>query len=233
MERLDGPLADLVAAERVEMEALPTSPKEAWAGIAAAWTSPPPAPPPAAPASASAGKGILKIVATLLVGSTVAAGAMAWNAQANDAPPKRVESPVIDPPPAAPTHEPPTPRDGLVLAPPPARPAPPDRAADVSPPRREPAKPKLGLAEELALIDAMRKDVAAKRYAAALERAKTHRASFAPGALAADRMDLEAAARCGRGDLKAGRALAERKAKRWPRAPISDPLRSLCRLDHP
>ena len=79
----------------------------------------------------------------------------------------------------------------------------------------------------------MRKDVAAGRYAEALERAKTHREDFRKGSLIADRMDLEAAGRCGRGDIDAGQALAESKKKRWPRAPVSKRLRDLCGVKQP
>lgn len=235
MERLDGPLADLISAEKQEMEAMPKARDAAWAGIAANWTPVPPPTPPAgvAEAAATTGKaGVLKVVAALVVGSSIAAGT--WVATRPEPPPIErvaapaeavvVETPSLVPPPPVPELAPP----------PPAPPIPEAAPADPPGPKvvAEPT-PALGLAEELALIDAMRKDVSAGRYAEAIDRAKQHRESFAKGSLVADRMDLEAAARCGRGDLEAGRTLADRKTKRWPRAPISERLRTLCRLPQP
>jgi hypothetical protein len=233
MERLHGPLADLVAAERDEMEAMPNSKDAAWAGVAAAWQPPPPPPipPGATEAVASASKaGVLKVLGGLVVGTSVAAGM--WTVSSDDTRPPvdRVEAPVVVAVPA--DAEPPPPPASLPLvAPPPPAPKPtPEEPATAGRPNPVPNKA-LGLAEELALIDAMRKDVAAGRYAKALARAKEHRESFAKGSLIADRMDLEAAARCGGGDLDAGRALADRKEKRWPRAPMSQRLRNLCRME--
>lgn len=233
MERLDGPLADLVAAERDEMEAMPKSKDAAWAGVAAAWQPPPPPPTPpgATEAVASASKaGVLKVVGALVVGTSVAAGAWAVSSDDTRARVDRVEAPVVVAAPADVEPPPPPASLPLVVPPPPApKPALEEPETRVAP---KPAPKKtLGLAEELALIDAMRKDVAAGRYTKALSRAKEHRESFAKGSLIADRMDLEAAARCGGGDLDAGRALADRKKKRWPRAPMSQRLRNLCRMD--
>ena len=234
MERLDGPLADLVAAERDEMEAMPKSRDAAWAGVAAAWQAlPPPTPPPGAgEAVASASKaGVLKAVGALVVGTSIATGAWAVSSDDSPAPIARVEAPVAVTASAEPEPPPPPASLPLVVPPPPA---PKPTSAKPQTPRvtPKPAPEKsLGLAEELALIDAMRKDVAGGRYAKALARAKEHRESFAKGSLVADRMDLEAAARCGGGDLDAGRALADRKKKRWPRAPMSQRLRNLCRMD--
>lgn len=236
MERLDGPLADLVAAEREGVEAIPKSPDAAWAGIAAAWHAPPPIPPGGAAeaATATAGKaGLLKVVAAVVVGTSVAAGAWAWRDEPGEPPLARVEAPVVVA--AIPVETPPVPNIDVapVSATPPPRlsapqvePAPAPRASS-----RPAAQP--GLAEELALVDSMRRDVAAGRFSKALAGAKKHRSSFEKGSLIADRMDLEAAARCGQGDLEIGKKLAERKAKRWPRAPMSDRLRTLCRLDKP
>lgn len=232
MERLDGPLADLVAAERDEMEAMPKSKDAAWAGVAAAW-QPPPAPPPpgATEAVASASKaGVLQVVGALVLGTSVAAGVWAVSSDDTRGQVDRVEAPVVVT--ALGDVEPPPPPASLplVVPPPPApKPRPEEPATRVAP--KPTPKKVLGLAEELALVDAMRKDVAAGRYAKALARAKEHRESFAKGSLIADRMDLEAAARCGGGDLDAGRALANRKKKRWPRAPTSQRLRNLCRMD--
>lgn len=235
MERLDGPLAELVAAERVEVDAISKSPEAAWAGIAEAWQAPPPVPPAGASeaATVTAGKaGLLKVVAAVVVGTSVAAGAWAMQGPKDDAPLARVEPPAVAPSPvtappmpnleAAPVSAAPPPRPHAALAPATTRPSSTPRTA-----------PRPGLAQELALVDAMRRDVAAGRFAEALTGAKEHRTSFAKGSLIADRMDLEAAARCGRGDIEAGKKLAERKAKRWPRAPMSDRLRTLCRLEKP
>lgn len=233
MERLDGPLADLVAAERDEMEALPTSRDAAWAGVAAAWQAPPPPTPPpgGGEAVASASKvGVLKVVGALVVGTSVAAGAWAVSPDESQDPVRRVEAPVTVSALAEPEPPPPSPTLPLVVAPPPApKPSIREPAPVREGPKSSPKQP-MGLAEELALIDAMRKDVASGRYAQALARAKQHREDFAKGSLIADRMDLEAAARCGNGDLDAGRALADRKKKRWPRAPMSQRLRNLCGL---
>lgn len=236
MERLDGPLAELVAAEREEIDSVPKSPDAAWAGIAAAWQAPPPVPPAGAAetATASAGKaGLLKVLAAVVMGTSVAAGAWALQDAPDDAPMARVQAPIVVA--ASGVERPPLPNTDVAPAlatPPPRLPAPevePAPTARVS--SRSARKP--GLAEELALVDSMRRDVAAGRFSQALSGAKKHRTSFAKGSLIADRMDLEAAARCGQGDLKTGKTLAERKAKRWPRAPMSDRLRTLCRLDKP
>ena len=238
MERLDGPLADLISAEKQEMEATPRSRDAAWAGIAAAWTpGPPPTPPPGvaeAAATATGKAGVLKVVAALVVGASIAAGT--WAATVREPPPvERVEAPAEAVVVETPSLVQPSPSLPEVAPPPPApvqpEAEPEERAPSPRPSPKPAAPPSLGLAEELALIDAMRKDVRAGRYAAAITRAKEHRESFAEGSLTADRMDLEAAARCGRGDLEAGRTLADRKTKRWPRAPISERLRTLCRLD--
>ena len=235
MERLDGPLADLISAEKEEMAALPKGRDAALAGIAAAWAPVPPTPPvgvaeAAATTGKAAGAGVLKVVAALVVGSSIAAGT--WVSTRNEPPPiVRVEAPAEAVVLEAPARERPLVPE---LAPPPPAPVRPERVRETPAPRvaTKPApSPRSGLAEELALIDAMRKDVSAGRYTEALARAKQHRESFAKGSLTADRLDLEAAARCGRGDLEAGRTLAERKAERWPRAPISERLRTLCRLD--
>lgn len=231
MERLDGPLADLVAAEKEDMKEVRGSKDAAWAGIAAAWSMPPPpAGPAGVPEAAAAGKaGVLKVVAALAVGTTVAAGAWSARPEAAAEPVARVAAPRIEAPVDPPKRRPPS-ETVPVTAPPPPRP--PASAEEPAPrPPNRGAEPQLGLAEELALIDAMRKDVAAGRYAKALAGAKKHRASFAKGSLVADRMDLEAAARCGAGDVNSGKALAADKAKRWPRAPISKRLRTLCNLD--
>lgn len=234
MERLEGPLADLVAAERKEMDATPKSRDAAWAGIAASWQPTPPMPPAVAsvPAAASSGAGALKVVGALVVATSVAAGGWALRDDEPQAPIERVEAPadadVVDdvqkytsPPPSLP----------LVADPPPAPKVAEVETRRVREPRPAPADRTPGLADELALIDAMRKDVAAGRFAKALERAKQHRDDFGKGSLTADRVDLEAAARCGLGDLDAGRALAERKKTRWPRAPMSPRLRTLCELE--
>lgn len=236
MERLDGPLADLVAAERAEIDAIPKSKDAAWAGIAAAWQTPPPVPPTgvAEAATASAGKGgLLKIVAALVVGTSVGAGVWALQEPPSETPLPRVEAPAFVAPVARETPPVPNVDAAPVLAAPPART--PTAGAPPKSVERSSSRPKStpGLAEELALVDAMRKDVTAGRFSKALSRAKEHRLAFAKGSLIADRMDLEAAARCGRGDLEEGRKLAERKAKRWPRAPVTDRLRTLCRLDKP
>jgi len=236
MERLDGPLAELVAAERDNVDTIPKSRDAAWAGVVAAWQLPAPLPPAgvADAATATAGKsGLLKLVAAVVVGTTVAAGGWAMRDTGSDASLPRVEAPEIVAP--ASTQTPPVPNVEVapVLATPPVR-VPKPEAKRASAIRSAPtSKPQLGLAEELALVDSMRKDVAAGRFAKALTRAKKHRESFAKGSLTADRIDLEAAARCGRGDVEGGRKLADRKAERWPRAPMNNRLRTLCRLDTP
>ncbi len=236
MDRLDGPLAELVAAERDEVDAIPKSPDTAWAGIAAAWQVPPPIPPGGAAeaATTAAGSGgFLKVLAAIVIGTSAMAGGWALNNPSQDPPRARVQAPVVVPP--SPEDTPPAPNveaAPVLAAPPASTPAP-----DPQPARRTrasvPPAPPPGLAEELALVDTMRRDVAAGRFSNALALAKKHRVSFAKGSLSADRMDLEAAARCGRGDLEAGKKLAARRAKRWPRAPISDRLRTLCKLDRP
>ena len=235
MERLDGPLAELVSAEREQLASEGKAPEAAWAAVAAAWEAPP-VPPPgggAAEATAAAGKTTaLKLVGALVVGTTVAAGGwVATNQPAERAAVARVEAPRVEPsvePAPAAARD-----DAPVLVPPPSAPAPAAEAPRVATPKPIPAAPVPGLAEELALVDEMRRHVAAGRHADALVLARRHRKVFAKGSLTADRMDLEAAARCGSGDLETGRALAERKKKRWPRAPISDRLRKLCRLEVP
>lgn len=234
MERLDGPLADLVAAEREAMEALPDTREAAWAQVATAWQAQPP-PPTSTPgggaeataASAGAG-GVLKVVAAVVVSVGVAAGAWVATRPEAPVPVARVTAPEVRP-----AEEPgatPSPPEAPLLAEPPPAPAP-APVRESAPAVSKPQANAPGLAEELALIDAMRRDVAAGRYGKALSRAKEHRRVFASGSLTADRMDLEAAARCGNGDLDAGRRLADRKAKRWPRAPIGEHLQSLCKLN--
>ncbi|MBV1858365.1 MAG: hypothetical protein KUG77_08125 [Nannocystaceae bacterium] len=236
MERLDGPLAELVAAERDQVDTISKSPDAAWAGIAAAWQAPPPIPPGGAAeaATTTAGKaGLLKAAAAVVVGISVVAGGWALQGAPKDVPLARVEAPRVDV--AGVVEVPPPPNTDVapVSATPPPRA--PEIEAHLEPIVRASSRPKPqpGLAEELALVDSMRRDVAAGRFPQALTRAKKHRDTFAKGALTADRMDLEAAARCGHGDLKAGQKLAERKADRWPRAPMSDRLRTLCKLEQP
>ncbi len=239
MEPLEGVLADLVAQEREALDAIDKPRDAAWSGIAAGWgAGPPPVPPPgAAEATATATKGgaIIKLVSAMAIGGAVAAAAWLGPGQdpAQGPEEERVVAPVVAElePPVSSVRPPP---ENLpeIATPPPApesrlEPEPVPKATN----KPEPTLPQAGLSEELALVEALRRDVNAGRYADALKKAKRHRDEFPQGALRADRMDLEAAAQCGGGRVDAGRKTADQKAKRWPRAPVSDRLRTLCKLD--
>ncbi len=254
MDRLQGPLADLIEAERAGVEPAPDAKDRTWAGVAAGF-GPPSGPPGAggggSGAAAASGGTLLKVVGAVVVGGVVAAGGWAGTRPGPSPTPVAAElaprievSAIADP-------EPPQPKPRLPPTPTAAsRPeSPPTSAVEVSPSARRPAKPRpasrpsrsaeptpgsnAGLAQELKLIESLRRAVARRDYAEALRLAKEHRESFEGGALKADRLDLEASAECGRGRLERGRSLASRRAERWPKAPVSDRLRTLCELPSP
>ncbi len=258
MDRLQGPLADLIEAERAGVEPAPDAKDRTWAGVAAGF-GPPSGPPGAggggSGAAAASGGTLLKVVGAVVVGGVVAAGGWAGTRPGPSPTPVAAElaprievSAIADPEPPQPKPRlPPKPASPPTAA---SRPeSPPTSAVEVSPSARRSAKPRpasrpsrsaeptpgsnAGLAQELKLIESLRRAVARRDYAEALRLAKEHRESFEGGALKADRLDLEASAECGRGRLERGRSLASRRAERWPKAPVSDRLRTLCELPSP
>ena len=117
-------------------------------------------------------------------------------------------------------------------------PAPPDPSIDetTARPRRrkpDPASPKSeveprGLAEEIALVESLRRAVVRADYATAKALAARHGREFPDGSLVPDRLDLQATAHCASGDPERGRALAKELARRFPEAPASDRLTKAC-----
>ena len=251
MEPLDPALAELIATE-TETVAPPQGAKaRAWAAIGAGLGGVPLAVPvggaDAATATAAKTGAWLKIVgATALVGA-VGTGVWATSRSPEPAPTPAVarteSAPVAE---VVPDEEPPAdePTSVAVAAPEPepqaepepevvpdeetGTPAPEPRATKKSRPETAPT---LGLAEELALVEKIRKAVAAGDHAGALKLAGEHRDSFPKGALRPDRLDLEATAYCARGQTERGRKLAAQLRESWPKAPVSDRLESTCKLD--
>lgn len=109
-----------------------------------------------------------------------------------------------------------------------AEPQPTAAAPRSAKPSADAPEPPRGLAEEIALVESLRRAVARRDYATAKALAARHRREFAKGSLVPDRLDLEATAHCGAGDRARGRALAGELERRWPEAPVSDRLTTAC-----
>jgi hypothetical protein len=260
MEPLEGPLADLLAREAEANVPPPEAKARHWAAVGAAFgpVVPPPNPPASgaeATATATAAKGgaLLKIVGGTLAAGALAAGVWAGrpSSPAPETAPAAVTEPETpgaaapDPAEASPPVEPAEPADPVepiepvapeTTDPPPTEVTPPPPATAEPAPRRiqpAPAPDAPGLAEELALVEDMRRAVQAGDHAEALRLAKRHRKEFPRGRLRPDRLDLEASATCASGRLEAGRALAAVRQQQWPQAPISDRLETACKLDSP
>jgi hypothetical protein len=248
MEPLKGRLAELVAREGDAV--LPPQGAKArhWAAVSAAFG--PIGPPPSAGATAGAegaaagtavakGSALLKIVGGTALAAAVVTGV--WASRSGD---RDVETAAMQPaesgtivqpadaPEPAPAPEPepePEPEPAQShRAPAPVEP----RAAAASrsaKPSADAPDPPRGLAEEIALVESLRRAVARRDYATAKALAARHRREFAKGSLVPDRLDLEATAHCGAGDRDRGRALAEELERRWPEAPVSDRLTTACR----
>ncbi len=260
MEPLDPALAELIATETKTVAPPEGAKARAWAAIGAGVGVVPLAVPAASAEAATAAAAKtgawLKIVgATALVG---AVGTGVWATSRTpeptpavartDAAPSAEDGREAEPPPddttaaavaaveAEPEVEPepePDPEPESAPTVDTSAPAPEPRATKKL--RQEPSTtvptPPLGLAEELALVEKIRKAVAAGDHGEALTLAKEHRDTFPKGALRPDRLDLEATAYCARGQTERGRKLATQLRETWPKAPISDRLESTCKLD--
>jgi hypothetical protein len=250
MEPLKGRLAELVAREGDAV--LPPQGAKArhWAAVSAAFG--PIGPPPSAGATAGAegaaagtavakGSALLKIVGGTALAAAVVTGV--WASRSGD---RDIETAAIHEaedadtilePEDAPAIVEPEPEPASAPEPEPAQshraPAPVEpRAAAASrsaKPSADAPDPPRGLAEEIALVESLRRAVARRDYATAKALAARHRREFAKGSLVPDRLDLEATAHCGAGDRDRGRALAEELERRWPEAPVSDRLTTACR----
>lgn len=124
-----------------------------------------------------------------------------------------------DPPDASPSSEPAT------VQPRPSRGR---RATPRAPATKGEPPAAAGLAEELALVESLRRAVARGDLARAKTLAARHRREFPDGALRPDRLDLEASMHCASGDVARGRALMAELSRRWPEAPRSDRLKAAC-----
>ncbi len=85
-----------------------------------------------------------------------------------------------------------------------------------------------GLRAELLLIDEAERALGQKRFDAVLQLMARHAETFPEGELAAERLDLESAAHCARGDLEGGRRKLAELRHIWPHSPISAITKKNC-----
>ncbi|MBK8239739.1 MAG: sigma-70 family RNA polymerase sigma factor [Deltaproteobacteria bacterium] len=142
----------------------------------------------------------------------------------------------------APTAKPPVPastrprRSGVPAAatPPLASAAPPGSEAQaperIAAPVVRPVEPPMGdaLAQETELIAELRAATRRGDHTAAIALAETHAERFGHGRLVAQRQAYEAMARCGLGQLRRGRSLAQRYLDAHPHAVLATSVRNAC-----
>ncbi len=110
-------------------------------------------------------------------------------------------------------------------------PAPPAQASapEPAPPEPAPARPSIEpLTEELAMVAAMRAAFVAGDHREVLARVADHAARFPTGRLATQRRAYEAIARCALGQIRRGRALADRYLAAHPEAVLATGVRGAC-----